>query len=535
MTEHDAKALLRAPTLWELVERRARHSPDAIFAIDDRGDSLDFGEYRERCIDTAAVLAARGIEIGTAVTWMLPTRLTTLVVIGALAKLGAVQNPVISGYRHRELRFIGEQTGAEVLLVPSVFRGVDHEAMAHEVAADLGASSSLRPEVIVIDHELPVASGERTDVERSLRVTSADAVRWVFYTSGSTADPKGARHSDTTLLTAGFGMTHNMAIRSDDRVAMVFPIAHLFGPGWMVASLSSGCTLLVVEQFDPVATPEFLSAHGVTQAAAGTAFHQAYLAAQRRDPSRRLFPEVRAFPGGGAPKPAQLHHDLVREIGGVGIVSGYGMTECPAVTMASPTDSAETLANYEGHALPGVEIRVVAPDGTDLSVGEEGELLVRGPQLFLGYVDEALDEDAFVDGYFRTGDIGFVDTHGNVAITGRLKDIIIRRGENISAKEIEDLLYEHPKVADLTVVGIADPEVGERACAVVCPTDPADPPSFDELVAYLLDHRLMPQKVPEQLEIVDTIPRNVSGKVLKAQLAKRLADSRPNRRHGAAR
>jgi acyl-CoA synthetase (AMP-forming)/AMP-acid ligase II len=451
---------------------------------------------------------------------MLPTRLDSLVLIGALARLAAIQNPIIPIYRHREVRFIAAQTGAELLVVPRRFRDFDYEAMAQELSQEL---SGLK--VLVADDGLPQGDPESLPPVSSRPVGDAP-VRWIFYTSGTTADPKGAQHTDETLLLASIAMTRAMQIRSDDRVALVFPVAHLFGPGWLIAALAAGCTHLVVEQFDPLRTIPFLAEQGVTQGAAGTAFHQAYLTAQRTQPEAPLFPRIRAFPGGGAPKPEQLHYDLVEEMGGVGIVSGYGMTECPAISMASPTDPSEKLARFEGRLNPGVEVRVVGADGSIKGPSEAGEIRVRAPQLFKGYVDPALDADAFdEEGFFRTGDLGFVDADDHIAITGRLKDVIIRMGENVSAKEVEDVLHDHPKVADVAVIGLPDARLGERVCAVVESRDPAEPLSFDEMVTFLLSQRLMKQKFPEQLEIVDRVPRNPSGKILKTELKERFASS----------
>jgi non-ribosomal peptide synthetase component E (peptide arylation enzyme) len=192
--------------------------------------------------------------------------------------------------------------------------------------------------------------------------------------------------------------------------------------------------------------------------------------------------------------------------------------------MNTVRDPDEKLAYTEGRATRGVEIRVVRPDGSLAGAGEEGELRVRGPQLCRGYLDRRLDADGFdADGFFRSGDLGFVDADGYVVITGRLKDVIIRKGENISAKEVEDLLYPHPKVADAAVIGLPDPEVGERCCAVVACRDPADPLRFDEMVAYLTQQGLMRQKLPERLELVDAVPRNPTGKILKHELRRRFA------------
>jgi acyl-CoA synthetase (AMP-forming)/AMP-acid ligase II len=184
------------------------------------------------------------------------------------------------------------------------------------------------------------------------------------------------------------------------------------------------------------------------------------------------------------------------------------------------------LAHTEGRAADGMEIVAIGEDGAVLPPGVDGELRVRGPHMFVGYVDPALTEAAFDEnGFFRTGDIGHLDADGYVVITGRLKDVIIRKGENISAKELEDLLYEHPKVSDVAIIGLPDPARGELVCAVVACVPGAEPLTMDEMRKHLLGRKLITRKLPEQLEIVDALPRNAAGKVLKHELRSRYADS----------
>jgi acyl-CoA synthetase (AMP-forming)/AMP-acid ligase II len=305
----------------------------------------------------------------------------------------------------------------------------------------------------------------------------------------------------------------------------VFPFTHIGGITWLFASLLVGSSNIITEAFDPKATTELLRREDVTLAGSGTPFHLAYLAAQRAAPGEPLFPSVRAFPGGGAPKPPQLHLDVKAELGGVGVVSGYGLTEAPLLTMSSVDDPDDALAHTEGRPLPGVELRLVTLDGRVVGPGEEGEVRAKAPQVMLGYTDPSLDADAFdEDGWFRTGDLGRLEP-GALVVTGRLKDVIIRKGENISAKEVEDLLYGHPKVADVAVIGLPDPALGERCCAVVACRDVGDPLRFEEMVAFLEEADLMRQKFPEQLELVDALPRNPSGKVLKTELRDRYGAS----------
>jgi acyl-CoA synthetase (AMP-forming)/AMP-acid ligase II len=501
--------------LWALVEARAAEAPDTVLAVDEDGRTLTGREFRDAAERAAAGLLAHGVGPDVAVSWMLPTWLESAVLVAALARLGAVQNPMLPILGPREMRFIAQQTGAKLLVVPSEWRGRAFEEEARAIAADLSGL-----EVLVADRALP--EGDPAALPPVPAAASADdaPIRWIFYTSGTTADPKGARHTDLTVKASAVGMIEALEISGDDRAAMVFPFTHIGGIGWLYTMLMTGCVCVFVEAFVPQTTIPVLQREHITLAGAGTPFHMAYLAAQRLQPDTPLFPEVRAYPGGGAPKPPQLHFEVREELGGVGIVSGYGLTEAPILTMNSVGDTDVQLAETEGGTTPGVTLRFVKLDGTVAAEGEEGEIRAKGPQVCRGYLDSSLDADAFdEDGWFKTGDIGVMDpADGHVRITGRVKDIIIRHGENISAKEVEDLLFTHPKIADAAVVGLPDPKTGERACAVVVPTNAEELPTLPELFDYLTDAGLAKQKVPEQLEIVDVLPRNPAGKVLKHEL-----------------
>jgi|SRR5215471_3611533 len=506
-----------AGSLWELIERRVAEAPDATMAVDEDGRTITFREYRDAAQRAAAGLAELGVREGTPVSWALPTWLESLVLVAALARLGAVQNPILPIYRHREVGFVTKQTGAKLLIVPSTWKGFDYEDMAREIAAEQPGL-----EVLVVDRKLPDADPASLPPAASPSSSPEDApVRWAFYTSGTTADPKGAQHTDRTIMASAYGMTLALGTQPDDVSALVFPFTHIGGIGWLFSSMMVGFKTIVVEAFDPSTTIPVLQREGVTLAGAGTPFHMAYLAAQRENPGEPLFPRARAYPGGGAAKPVQLHYDVKKELGGAGVVSGYGLTECPILAMATVDDPDVKLAETEGRTTPGVEVKVVKLDGSVASAAEEGEIRVKGPMLFRGYVDSSLDADAFDDdGWFRTGDLGVQDADGYIAITGRLKDVIIRKGETISAKEVEDLLFRHPAIGDVAVIGLQDEASGERACAIVVPADPEAPPTLKDLFDFSTEAGLMTQKIPEQLEIVDVLPRNATGKVLKHELRK---------------
>lgn len=508
--------------LWELVEARAAATPDAVMLIDQEETEVTFAEYKDRAERAAAGFFDLGIREGDVVSWQLPTWPETIVLVAALARIGASQNPMLHIYREREVGFVTAQVEPKLLVVPGVWRDFDYEAMARSIAADQPGLG-----VLVADHALPQGDPSALPPAPVGSDDPADLpVRFYYYTSGTTADPKGAQHTDMTIDAAARGMCDQIEVTESDRIGCVFPFTHIAGAVYVASALRYGCTMIVVEAFDAETTPPLLAKHGVTLAGAGTPFHMAYLAYQRANAGDGpLFPEARAYIGGGAPKPPQLHHDVKAEMGGVGIVSGYGMTEAPIVTMASVRAADEELANTEGEPVAGVDMRLVKLDGSLAGAGEEGEIRLQAPMLMRGYTDPELNDAAYDEnGYFKTGDLGRFTEAGNLMITGRVKDIIIRNMENISAKEVEDLLFSHPGVADAAVIGLPDDRTGERVCAVVVPQDPASPPALADLLGWTVEKGLAKQKTPEQLEIVDALPRNPTGKVLKFELRDRYAD-----------
>jgi acyl-CoA synthetase (AMP-forming)/AMP-acid ligase II len=479
-------------TLWELIEWRANETPDALMLHDENDRTMSFSQYRDAAERAAAGLQQYGVGGGVNVSWQLPTWIESFVLLAALSRLGAVQNPILPIYRAKEVGFILRQTNAQLMIVPGEWGGFDFKGMVDEIGVC---------DALVCDKQLPDADPGSLPSAPS----SDDEVRWLFFSSGTTAEPKGAKHTDATVAAGARGMVEGLKLRADDRHAMVFPFTHIGGANLLFGGLEIGFIHFIVEAFNPPAVIRFFQKHDVTLVGAGTFFHQTYLAAQRENPNTPVFPKVRAFTGGGAPKPPQLFYDMQKEMGAP-IVSGYGLTESPILTHNGVDDPPDKLAHSEGRPGPGVELKIV-----------EGEVRAKGPQIFKGYLDSSLDADAFdAEGYFRTGDLGVQDEGGWLTITGRLKDVIIRKGENISAKEIEDLLFQHPNVNDVAVIGLPDAESGERACAVV-----VGDLEFNEMVGYLKEQGLITRKLPEQLEHVDALPRNATGKVLKFELQDR--------------
>jgi acyl-CoA synthetase (AMP-forming)/AMP-acid ligase II len=509
------EVLTGARTMWELVERRAEASPDHPMLMAADGEQLTFGACRDRAARVAAGLASRGIGTGSVVSWQLPTRIDTVVLSLALSRLGAVQNPIIHLYREREVGFALRQTGASLFVVPRVWRDTDFTALAERALA----GSPTPPDLLVIDDGLPEGDPETLPPPPAGTGSRDAPIRWIYYTSGSTADPKGVQHTDQTLIAGGWGLARALQMTPEDVGSIAFPFAHIAGPDYLVTMLSFGFPAVLVEAFSvPDVLPLFRQ-HGATMVGGSTAFYVAYLAEQRKNPAVPILPTLRLMSGGGAAKPPEIHYEVRDEIGGRGVVHGYGMTEVPMISNGSPTDTDEQLAHTDGKPVEGAEVRIVTLDGRPAGPDEEGEIRVRGPMVFHGYTDPALTAEAFDgDGFFRTGDLGRLRADGHLALTGRLKDVIVRKGENISAKEIEDLLYTHPKVVEVAVIGLPDPSRGELVCAVVQLAEGVDAMALAEVVAFCREAGLMMQKIPEQLEVRTEWPRAGTGKIVKKSL-----------------
>jgi len=479
------------------------------------GETLTFGQFRDRVEVVAGGLYGMGITTGSVVSWQLPTRIDSIVLSIALARLGAVQNPIIHLYREREVGFALRQTGASHFFVPGRWRDTDYVALADRALEGVAGRAS----VISIEDGLP--EGDPAALPPPPPGTpAADApIRWIYYTSGSTADPKGVQHTDQTLIAGGWGLARALDMGPEDVGSIAFPIAHIAGPDYLVTMLTFGFPAILVEAFSAPDVLPLFRQHGATMVGGSTAFYVAYLAEQRKDPATPILPSLRLMSGGGAAKPPEIHFEVRDEIGGRGVVHGYGMTEVPMISNGSPHDTDEQLANTDGKPVEGADVRIMTLDGRVAAPGEEGEVRVKGPMVFHGYTDPTLTKEAFdEDGYFRTGDLGRLREDGHLTLTGRLKDVIVRKGENISAKEIEDLLYTHPKVIEVAVIGLSDPERGERVCAVVQLAEGADGLELSEVVAFCREAGLMTQKIPEQLELRTEWPRAGTGKIVKKSL-----------------
>jgi cyclohexanecarboxylate-CoA ligase len=484
---------------WGLLQEAAHRRPDAVVLADDHGRSLTVAALLGAAQRAAAGLHAHGVEPGSVVSWQLPTTLEAAVLMAACARLGAVQNPIIPVFRHREVGFIVRQVRSGLVVVPETWRGFSHGEMAR----------SLGSQVLALDLDGPPGTALRLPAGDPAELPAVPEVtgdcRWIYYSSGTTADPKGVRHTDASVLAGSNGVVDGLGWGARDVYPIAWPLAHIGGVAMLSAALRAGGTLVLFDTFDPATSPERMAAHRPTILGSATPFFRAYVAARRRHGDQPLFPAVRACVGGGAATPAPVNREVAEVLGVAGVAGAWGLTEFPVATSESPEDA--EVGSTVGRPVAGVRVRVV-----------DGELRLKGPQCFLGYVDPALDAEAFdEEGWLRTGDLGSVDDRGRVRVEGRRKDVIIRNAENISAAEVEGVLLRHPGVVDAAVVGEPDTRTGERVCAVVV-ARPGAKVTLAELVEHCRAEGLARIKCPERLEVVAQLPRSPMGKVLKRTL-----------------
>ncbi len=349
--------------------------------------------------------------------------------------------------------------------------------------------------------------------------------RWLYHTSGSTGDPKGVWHTDASVMAGSYGFIAGYTPTPDDVYPMAFPITHIGGVAIVTSSLLTGYRLVLLDVFDAERSPLVMAEHGATLLGSAIPFFQAYMAAQRKHGPEPLFPRLRSCVGGGAPNSPELHREVQEVLGGRGVCSSWGLTEFPIATAPSIDDTDEQLSTTEGRLSPGVQIRIIRPDGSECASDEAGELCLFGPQLLRGYANPDLMKDAFDDhGFFRTGDLGLVLPSGHVRITGRLKDVVIRNAENISATEVEDVLHGHPKIADVAIIGVPDPRTGERCCAVVQLADGVDSLTLAEIGEYCRSDRSGNAEDPRATRDRRRDPAQPDGQDQKARAARPLRE-----------
>lgn len=466
----------------------------------------------------ASGLYRLGLRPGDVVAVQVPNWLEGAVTYQAAMHLGLIIVPIIHIYGASEVRFILRQSGAKVLIVPDRWRTINY---LDRVAAL--AELALLEQIIVIadqsatDEPLTGAitwSSLLDETEIQPYHGDPDQVCLLIYTSGTTADPKGVQHTHNTLLAEIHSLDHFL-YQSQPAVALgAFPAGHIAGVLALLRMFVFGVTTILLDQWNAVDAAALIEQHRVTATAGAPIFLRTLLDAAAT--TGKDLRSLKHYMVGGASVPPALVAEA--DAAGITVYRGYGSSEHPVISTGTPADSLAKRASTDGRLTTGNEIRLVDDNGTDVATGAEGEIAVRGPEQFVGYRNSALDLEAFLPGgWFLTGDIGRIDDDGYLTITDRKKDIIIRGGENIASKEVEDILARHAAVAESAVIGVPDALYGERVCAFIVLRG-GHTLALADVVQHFAEQQVARQKTPERIEIVLDLPRSMSGKVKKFAL-----------------
>lgn len=505
----------------------ARHG-EREYVVDDTGSRFTYADVDAAAGRLASWLSAQGIEVGDVVTVQFPTWAEFCIVYVAVAKVGAVMHPVPRNYNDVDLVYAMNLVGSRAYLAPTFSHNVDYEAQIASVMEDIPTLSA----VAVLDKKAPSHTDFPTfdDIYREFEPltefapVSADSVACILPTSGTTGKPKQAMLTHNNILFSERAFTRELGRDESDVMFMPSPLNHATGffHGLISPLLLGGRTVLQ-QDFRPAEAIKLMNDEGVTWSMSATPFIFDMLNVLDATPGL-AFESLRLFCCGGAPLPPALIEHAHRH--GVLLCEIYGSTEsCPHVYVP-PEKCLEWNGSWSGVPFEGIEVRVVDAEGRELAPGEQGEEISRGPHMFVGYLNErertdrALDDD----GWFFSGDLCYCDEEGRVRINGRKKEVIIRGGENISAREIDDDLIGAPGLANSATIGMPDERLGERICTFVVPCDPLKPPTQADLIAYLQSRHIAKRLWPERVEVIDEIPVTATGKVKRFVLSQILKE-----------
>ncbi len=507
--------------LNDFMQERLAEAPDKV-CITDTNTHCTFREIDVMANNLASALYRKGIRKGDVLTCQLPDCCQLMAINLAAVKLGAVCNPIIPIYHEHEVEYILQCSGAKAIFIPEVFKKRNYVQIMQNIRQRLPDLAL----IIVVNGNAPegmldfeeLAQGDGTpppDV-----IIDPNEVKLLLYTSGTSAKPKGVQHTHNTITCEVNNVAAHSRCNSESVMFMPAPLTHITGYlNALELPIITGCKAVIMSRWNAEQAIKIIERYKCTISGGPTPFLQQML--HSPEINQHDVSSLQLFVCGGTAIPPELIYEA--QAFGWKAVRCYGGTEFPTVTLGNPCGPVEKMAETDGQIF-GYDMRIVDEGNHILPVGASGEIVVIGPALFIGYSTPDLDAGNFdPDGWFHTGDIGRLDDEGYLTITGRKKDIIIRSGENISAKEVEDLLYLHPSIEEAAIVAMPDEVTGEKACAYV-KLRPGTSFSFEEMINHLLHYNLAKQKLPERLEYIDVFPYTASGKIKKYILRKDIAD-----------
>jgi acyl-CoA synthetase (AMP-forming)/AMP-acid ligase II len=514
----------RGVTLADHAVREAEGAPDRVAVIEGER-SITCGQVLSEAYRLVGAFNALGLKPGDVISFQLPNWIETVAINVAAALAGLIVNPIVPIYRESEVRYILANSRARVFFIPEHFRSFDYPAMAQQLRAELPV---LREVVVVrgrapgfhtYDELLDLGGAERATRNRM----DANAIKLVLYTSGTTGNAKGVLHSHNTMMSEIDAVIDYWGIDSKDVVLMPSPVTHITGYLYALEiAFAAGVKVVFMERWNAAEAVDLIARHGVTFSVGATPFLKELVAEVEK--RRMTLPSLRLFMSGGAPVPPELIYRANKVLSGCLTFRVYGSTEAPTVTLGIRSRADADLGATTDGRIVNHDVRICDPaTGEVLSGSADGEICTRGPEMMLGYTDWGQTCESFdADGYFHTGDLGHRVNGDFITVSGRKKDLIIRGGENISPKEIEDVLHRHPAIKEVAIVAMPHERMGETVCAFVI-AQPGQTVDVPALAACLEQAGLARQKFPERVELVDDLPRTASGKVQKNVLRDRVA------------
>ncbi|MBT3532401.1 MAG: AMP-binding protein, partial [Rhodospirillaceae bacterium] len=475
------------------------------------GETISYGELDRLSRRLALALINLGVNKGDVVSLQLPNWWQFTAMHLACARIGAITNPLMPIFRERELSFMLGFAESKVVIAPHVFRGFEYKPMIESLRGDLpnlahafyvdGAGADDFATALLAE---PLEAGREADAALEARRPTPNDVNEVIYTSGTTGQPKGVMHTANSTLGHLSAWIEHHGLNSGDKVFMASPLAHQTGFLYAILQpIMLGVEVILLDRWDAPTGVELMQKHGCTFTMGATPFLSDIV--EMPNVGNFDLSKLHTFASAGAPIPPALVQKAAANFS-FKVLSGWGMTECACPTICNPKDPDEKVWTSDGAPLPHSDVMVQRPDGSAADRGEEGLLKVRGASMFVGYLKKPELHGTDADGWFDTGDQAFMHPDGYIRITGRAKDIIIRGGENVPVVEVEDVLYRHPAVAEVAVVGIPDDRLGELGCAFVT-LQPGNSLSLEEVIRYMGEIGTAKQYWPEHLEVVDEMPR----------------------------
>ena len=522
------RAAYRQQGLWgdaslaDYWQQTARAMPDKIAVVDNHGASYTYSALDHAASCLANWMLAKGIESGDRIAFQLPGWCEFTVIYLACLKIGAVSVPLLPSWREAELVWVLNKCQAKMFFAPTLFK----QTRPVDLILPLQNQLPQLQQIVGVDKLAPATSSlslsqiiaDNTPLTTAI-TTHGDELAAVLFTSGTEGLPKGVMLTHNNILASERAYCARLNLTWQDVFMMPAPLGHATGfLHGVTAPFLIGARSVLLDIFTPDACLALLEQQRCTCMLGATPFVYDLLNEIEKQPAD--LSALRFFLCGGTTIPKKVARECQQR--GIKLLSVYGSTESSPHAVVNLDDPLSRFMHTDGYAAAGVEIKVVDDARKTLPPGCEGEEASRGPNVFMGYFDEpeltarALDEE----GWYYSGDLCRMDEAGYIKITGRKKDIIVRGGENISSREVEDILLQHPKIHDACVVAMSDERLGERSCAYVVLKAPHHSLSLEEVVAFFSRKRVAKYKYPEHIVVIEKLPRTASGKIQKFLLRK---------------